>query len=162
MTMSMETASTVTRGAEDVVLLVERTFDAPREAVFRAWTEPERLARWFGPHGSTIPFCEMDVRPGGVLRFCHRFPGGEDVWARGVYEEVDAPGRLVFTASFSDEQGNVVERPGFAFQTRIAVTFVERDGGTHVTMRQTGLPADQGERQGWIEAFERLARHLAA
>lgn len=153
-------------------LVVTRSFDAPRALVFRSWTEPERFARWFGPHGSQVPFCKLDARPGGTLHFCHRFPGREregvvradyasgDIWVKGVYREVVEPERLVFTTFFSDAAGNRVERPGFSLETEVTVTFTEDRGRTTVTIQQSGLAAEQGELQGWTESLIRLRELL--
>ncbi len=145
----------------DGALVITRVFDAPREAVFEAWTRAEHFARWFGPHGTTLPVCEVDARPGGALRFLHRHANGEDVWVRGVYLEVVAPERLVIATAFTDPDGNDAERPGFGRESRITVTFAEEGGGTRLTMRQTGLVADQGEGEGWMETMDRLAEFLA-
>ena len=143
-------------------LVLRRGYDAPREMVFRAWTEAEHFARWWGPAGSTLPFCELDARPGGTLRFCHRFPDHPDVWVRGEYREVAAPERVSFTCWFSDPEGNRVERPGFPPEMTILVTLDEHGGGTLLTARHAGLAEDQGEVQGWTESLDRLAELLAA
>jgi len=147
--------------ASGVELVVERIFDAPRELAWKAWTEPEQWMRWFGPHGFTMPFCAVDLRPGGLLHFCHRWPSGEEIWVKGVYREVLEPGRLAFTLGFSDATGNRVERPGFALETLVTVTLSEQGGRTKVTVRHTGLTVDQGEGQGWSESLARLADLLA-
>lgn len=143
-------------------LVLTRVFDAPRELVYRAWTEPERFARWFGPTSSTIPFLEMDARPGGTLHFCHRFPDHEDVWVRGEFREVRAPEIVSFTCAFSDPAGARVDRPGFPPEMTITATFAEEGGRTRVTIRQSGLEKDQGEVQGWTEGLDRLAALLAS
>src|SRR5207249_11050128 len=78
--------SAATESAERELVLT-RVFDAPRRLVFKAWTEPERVVRWWGPQGFTMPSCTMDVRPGGAFRFCMRSPEGTDHWLRGVYRE---------------------------------------------------------------------------
>ncbi len=83
--------------------------DAPRDLVFKAWTEPERLMRWWAPKGWTTPFCKIDLRPGGVFHYCMRSPEGRDFWGKGVYREVVEPSLLVYTDSFSDEEGKLVE-----------------------------------------------------
>jgi len=141
-------------------LVMTRAFAAPRETVFRAWTEAEHFARWFGPRGATLPFCRLEARPGGVLHYQHAFPDYEDVWVRGAYGEVAAPERISFTCHFSDPSGARVDRPGFPSEMTISVTFAEEGGGTRVTIRQTGLDADQGEVQGWLESLDRLAEAL--
>lgn len=142
-------------------LVFTRVFNAPRERVWRAWTEPEHFSRWFGPHGTAIPFCTMDVRPGGVLRFQHVHASGEEVWVKGVYREVAAPERLVFDGGFSDAEGNDVARPGFVHTMRITITLAEHPDGTLLTARHSGLSVDQGESEGWTQSLERLAGLLA-
>ena len=89
-------------------LVVTRVFAAPRGLVFAAWTEPEHLKRWWGPKSFTMPYCEIDLRPGGVFLRCMRSPEGRDFWVTGVFREVVVPEKLVFTDSFADAQGNVV------------------------------------------------------
>lgn len=143
-------------------LVVTRLLDAPRELVFRAWTEPEHFARWWGPAGSSLPFCALDARPGGVLHFCHRFPDHPDVWVRGEYLEVAPPERVAFACWFSDAEGNRVERPGFPAGMTIRVTLRAQGGGTLLTARHAGLDEDRGEVQGWTESLDRLAALLAA
>ena len=145
---------------EDLVLT--RVFAAPRERVWRAWTQAEHFARWFGPHGTTLPFCTLDVRPGGVIHFQHCHANGDVVWVRCVYREVVEPERLVFDGGFSDADGNEQVRPGFARTMRITVTFSDEPGGTRVSIRHAGLRVDQGESQGWAESLERLDGLLAA
>lgn len=142
-------------------LVITRVFAAPRALVFRAWTQADHFARWFGPRGSTLPFCVIDARPGGTLHFCHRFHDHADVWVRGTYDAVAAPERLAFTCFFSDPAGARVPRPGFPDEMRIDVAFAEHPEGTEVTLRQTGLVRDQGEVQGWREALDRLHELLA-
>ena len=134
-------------------LVITRTFDAPRRLVFEAWTKPEHLARWWGPRGYDTPTCEADVRPGGALRLCMRSTDGVELWVRGVYREVVAPARLVFTACNEADP---------AAETVIEVTFAEHQGKTLVTMRQTFAKPEvsTGARQGWNSSFDRLAEYL--
>ncbi|HWV58437.1 MAG TPA: SRPBCC domain-containing protein [Longimicrobiales bacterium] len=155
-------AGTMPESSHGTVLVIVREFAAPRDLVFRAWTEPEHFVRWFGPHGSTVHDCTLEVRPGGRIHFRHTVPDLGDVWVAGEFLEVVAPERLVFTAHFSDPSGGVRTRPGFAGETRIAVLFEATAAGrTTVTIRQTGLTSDQGEGRGWQEGLERLGAHLA-
>lgn len=147
-------------GWEGAELVMTRVFQAPRELVFRAWTDEEHWARWFGPHGSTLPFCRLDARPGGTLHYQHHFADYPDVWIRGTYTDVAPPERVSFTCHFSDEAGGRVERPGFPGEMTITVQFAEHADGTEVAIRQTGLVTDQGELQGWTESLDRLASLL--
>jgi uncharacterized protein YndB with AHSA1/START domain len=145
---------------DDAELVMNRVYPAPRALVFRAWTEAEHFAQWFGPHGTTLPHCVLDARPGGSLHFLHRHANGDDVWIGGRFHEVAPPDRLSFGTWFSDATGAPVERPGFGLESTITVTFAEHADGTQVTIRQTGLIADQGEVEGWTETLDRLAAHL--
>lgn len=140
-------------------LVITRILPAPRPLVFRAWTEKEHFVRWFGPHSSTMPFCEMDARAGGTLHFCHAFSGSE-VWARGTYLEVEPPERIVLAFHFSDREGNRVERPGFPLESTITALFEETNEGTRLTIQHAGLKFDQGEGEGWKEGLDRLEELL--
>jgi uncharacterized protein YndB with AHSA1/START domain len=151
-------------------LAMTRVFDAPRGQVFRAWTEPERLKRWWGPRGHTMPVCEIDLRPGGVFFHFMRSPEGHEVFSRGVFREVVVPERIVVTDSFADTEGNVVPPthygmgPDWPVETLMTVTFEEDGGATRVTVRYAGVPpgADRdGSVRGWSESLDRLAEHLA-
>lgn len=150
-------------------LVVTRVLDAPRELVFEAWTQAERVKRWWGPKGFTTPFCEIDPRPGGVFSRCMRSPEGRDFWVTGVFREVVVPERLVFTDSFAD--GNVVPAadygsgPDVPVERLITVTFEEQHAGsTRVTVRHDGLgPGAERDlvRGGWASGLESLAEYLA-
>lgn len=160
-----EAASSESTGATTIdwnggELVMTRVYPAPRALVFRAWTEAEHFAQWFGPHGTTLPFCTVDARPGGSLHFLHRHANGDDVWVAGTFHEVAAPERLAFGTWFSDATGARVERPGFNLESTIAVTFHVHADGTRMTIRQTGLLADQGEVEGWTQTLDRLAERL--
>jgi uncharacterized protein YndB with AHSA1/START domain len=149
-------------GWDGADLVITRVFPAPRETVFRAWSEPEHFARWWGPHGSTLPFCQLDARPGGALHYQHHFPDYPDVWIGGTYREIAAPERIAFACWFSNAAGDRVERPGFPAEMTITVAFDEHPDGTLVTIRHAGLTEEQGEVQGWTESLDRLASLLAA
>jgi uncharacterized protein YndB with AHSA1/START domain len=154
----------------ELVLVITRVFDAPRDLVFKAWTDPEHFVRWWGPKGFTVPFCKIDLRPGGVMHFCMRSPEGQDIWNKGVFREVVEPERIVSTDSFSDEEGNLVQpahygmSPDWPSETLVTVTFAEHDGKTKLTLQQTVLESvaeRHGARQGWTETLDCLAEYLA-
>src|SRR2546425_8316963 len=111
-------------------LVITRVLDAPPRLVFKAWTEPERLVRWWGPQGFTTPSCKMDVRPGGAFRFCMRSPEGTDHWLQGVYREIVEPERLVLTWAWEDAEG----KPGP--ETVGTVRFAEHGAKTPLTLHQ--------------------------
>jgi uncharacterized protein YndB with AHSA1/START domain len=157
-------------GAGKRELVLTRTFAAPRALVFRAWTEPEHLQRWLGPRGWTMTDCTIDLRPGGVWHYCLRGARGEETWGRAVYREISPPARLVFTDSFADAAGNLVEptrygmSPSYPGEVLVTVTFDERDGQTLLTLRLTVEAMPDAEREGfqhgWGETLDRLAEAL--
>jgi uncharacterized protein YndB with AHSA1/START domain len=145
-------------GSTERELVITRIFDAPRRLVFKAWTEPERAARWWGPQGFVTLRCDMDVRPGGTFRASMRSPEGTVHCRRGVYSEVVEPERLVFTFSWEDAEG----KPGH--QTVVTVTFTDLDGKTELTLRQAvfaTVAARDDHRRGWTSCFVRFAEYLA-
>jgi uncharacterized protein YndB with AHSA1/START domain len=150
-------------------LVITRTFDAPRELVWKAWTEPDHFMRWWGPKDFTSPRCEIDLRVGGKYLWCMRWPDGRDNYTTGEYREIVPLERLVFTDSFADEHGNAVspENYGmpadFAAETLVTVTFEERDGKTIMTLTHAGLPAGEMSEMtsaGWNESFDKLEASL--
>ncbi|MCX6832633.1 MAG: SRPBCC domain-containing protein, partial [candidate division Zixibacteria bacterium] len=84
----MSAGNNPTVGTKDRNFAITRVFDAPRDLVFKAWTEPERVASWWGPNRFTMPVCKIDLRPGGVFHYCMRSPDGKDYWGKGVYREI--------------------------------------------------------------------------
>jgi len=167
-----ETSDAPTTSAQQE-LVIERIFDAPRELVWKAWTEPEHFMRWWGPKSFTTPHCEIDLRVGGKYLNCMRGPAGtdfdKDFWSTGVYEEIVPMQRIVATDSFADALGNVVPAshygmPGdLPLEFRVTVTFEDDDGRTKLTLTHEGLPAgeqSEGASAGWNQSFDKLAESL--
>jgi len=158
---------------EDFV--ISREFDAPRELVWRAFTDPEHMKHWWGPKGFTVHLSKMDLRPGGTYHYCMQSPDGHDMWGKFVYREVEAPKRLVFVNSFSDENGGLTRHPmspTWPLEMLSTFTLVEREGKTTLTIRWTPLNANETERttfdggragmqQGWGGTLDQLAAFLA-
>lgn len=139
-------------------LTIRRTFEAPRALVFKAWTEPQHLARWSCPRGFTFTENSGDLRVGGTFAARMRSPQGSDHRLRGVYREIVPPERLVFTHAWIDENGT----PGP--ETIVTVTLTERAGRTEMTFHQgifDSLASRDGHEQGWSSCFERLAELLS-
>jgi len=139
-------------------LVITRVFDAPRALVFKAWTEPERLVRWWGPRGFTMPSCKMEVRPGGAYRFQMRSPEGTDHWLQGVYREIVEPERLACTWAWLDADGKPVH------ETLLTVTFDEEGDKTKLTLHQAvfeSVTARDAHQSGWTSSLECLAEYLA-
>ncbi|HET7578973.1 MAG TPA: SRPBCC domain-containing protein, partial [Bacillales bacterium] len=109
--MSQEKVNNKTVEASQNELVVKRIFDAPRDLVFEAWSQPEHLAEWWGPKGYTMQIAKFDLRPGGIFHYNQRSPEGEEAWGKFDYREIVKPEKLVFTNSFSDEEGNTVRAP---------------------------------------------------
>jgi uncharacterized protein YndB with AHSA1/START domain len=154
-------------GKQEIV--ITRIFDAPRELVWKAWTEPEHFKRWWGPKNFTAPVCKVDPRVGGVYLYCMRSPEGQDYWNTGVYKEIIPMERLVYTDSFADEKGNVVPAThygmsaDFPLELLVTVTFEEQGGKTKMTLRHVGIPAGEMSdltAAGWNESFDKLSESL--
>ena len=96
-------------GNEIERMVVTRVFDAPRELVWKAWTDPKYAMQWWGPKGFTAPFCEIDLRVGGKFLYCMRAPDGQEFWNGGEYHEIVLHQKIVASMYFSDAQGNKVE-----------------------------------------------------
>jgi len=167
MTKNKLTKITAEPGEQEII--IEREFDAPRELVWKAWTDPELVKRWWGPKGFTVPFCKIDLRVGGQFLYCMRSPEGKDYWSTGVYREIVPLERIVSTDSFADERGNVVPAThygmsaDFPLEMLVTVTFEEHEGKTRLTLHHIGIPSgtdSDGARQGWTESFDKLAEVL--
>lgn len=155
--------------------VISRTFDSPRDLVWKAFTDPERMKRWWGPKGFTVRYSKMEFRPGGIYHYCLRSPAGEDMWGKFVYREIVKPERVVFVDSFSDEEGNVTTHPlspNWPRQMLSTVTLTKHEGGTTFTVEWIPMNASASEcetfesgresmRQGWTGTLDQLAGYLA-
>lgn len=141
-------------------LEITRVFDAPRELVFRSWTDPEMAKRWWGCPGCRASFTVMDARPGGAWRACLSCDDGRELWLRGVFREVASPDRLVFT--FAWEQDD--ERGLGTDETIVTVTFVSQGGKTLMRFRQAPFATTarrDSHQTGWASGFNRLEELFA-
>jgi uncharacterized protein YndB with AHSA1/START domain len=167
-----ETTNPSTTGER--TLVIERIFDAPRELVWKAWSDPAMAMRWWGPKGFTAPACEIDFRVGGKSLMAMQSPDfndGRPIWSTGIYREIVPFERIVVTDSFADENGNVVPASDYGMpgdipeEMLITVEFEDVGGKTKMTLRHEGLPAGEmqgGANTGWNESFDKLAAALAA
>ncbi len=151
-------------------LVISRVFDAPRELVWRAWTEPEHFKKWWGPKHFTCPVSTIDLRVGGSYLWCMRSPQGQDFYNTGVYREIVPMSRLVYTQSFADALGNAVAASHYGLpgdwppEVLVTVTF-EADGArTRVTWREAGIPAAMSDmaEAGCKQSLDKLAESLEA
>lgn len=157
--------STISKDA----IVIERTFDAPVEVIWRMWTQPEHFKNWYGPKGFTVPVAEMDVRVGGKHLFCmeRQTPQGSmKMWSTGEYTEVIPNKRLVYTDSMADENGNVVSPSAFGMSddypvtTEVTVLLETVGGRTKMVVTHAGVPANDGASGGWEQAFAKMADYI--
>ena len=144
-------------------ITITRIFDAPRQLVWKAWTDPKHLAQWWGPKNFSNPVCEVDARVGGKWHIVMRAPDGQEYPCGGVYHEVLEPERLVFTNIAIDAEGNPII-DGFT-----TVLFADEGGKTKITLHTRGTALVdyaaaylQGMEAGWSQSLDRLAERLAA
>ena len=153
----------MTNENSDRELVLTRLIDAPREKLYRAWTDPTLLKQWFAPAPWTTPHAELDVRPGGACKVVMRSPDGNDMPCPGVYLEVVPNERLVFTDAYTGAW-QPSQKP---FMTVIA-TFEDEDGKTRYTARvRHWTVADReahekmGFHQGWGQCADQLTALVA-
>ena len=136
----------------DVTLEIRRTFAAPRQRVFDAWTRAEELQKWFAPGPLTAAVAESDLRVGGRYRITMRAPDGAEHTVSGVYQVVEPPARLVYSWRWEGKPS--------AGESTVTVEFYERGRSTEVVLRHDGLPNQKEiaeHRQGWNGCLEKLA-----
>jgi len=159
--MSESTGSKSAANGVRMEVKFTRVFDAPRQLVFKAWTDPKHVAQWWGPTGFTNPRCELDVRPGGAIRIDMRGPDGTVYPMSGVYQEIVEPERLVFTSIALDDAGNPL------FENLNTVTFTEHAGKTTITLQTCVIKSTdkalqylKGMEIGWSMSLDRLEAHI--
>jgi uncharacterized protein YndB with AHSA1/START domain len=145
----------------DRVLKITRVFDAPRELLWKAWTDPAEMVKWHGPRGFTSKIEYADFRPGGKYRIYMRGPENDDHWMQGTHREIAPMDRLVMTGGWTDAKGDPLSS-----ETILTVMF--EDAGkdkTRLTLHQAvfeSVTARDGHNSGWNSTLDRLAEYLAA
>jgi len=158
----MTAAARVAKPIDEIEVVLTRVFDAPRALVFRAWTEPHHLARWWGPRDFTNPVCEIDVRVGGRIFIEMHAPDGTVYPMTGAFREIVAPERLVFAAVADDRDGRAL------LEGLITVTFEEEGKKTRLTVREKAValqpaagPMLARMETGWAQSLFRLQTVVA-
>lgn len=145
--------------ASKLELTIMRAFNAPRALVWRAFTEPEHLMQWWGPTHHPATHLSMDIRPGGVWRNCLRsVETGKELWQHGVFHEVVAPERLVFSFVWEEEGERGIEN-------FVTITFADQGPKTLLTLHQAPFQSGDecdGHGEGWGSSFDRLSLFLEA
>lgn len=139
---------------------ISRVFKAPRQKVWDAWTNPEKLARWFGPKGITTTIVSADIRPGGMTHAYMDGPDGSRLWAKFVYRELTPPSRLVYEHSFSDPQANIAGSPfGGDWPKKLLTTVIFEDEGedTRIRLSWTPFEATTAEEAAFSAAKDSMA-----
>lgn len=174
---TLERAAEYTAGLVTAPFVIAREFAAPRDLVWRVWTEREHFMQWFGPKGfKPMNLARMDLRPGGMLHYSMETPDGKVMWGRAVYREVVPSAKLVWINSFSDAAGGITPHPftkdPWPLQMLTTATFAEQGGKTLVTITWVPFDSTEDERRtfdagrgsmtmGWTGTFDRLTEHLA-
>ncbi|WP_374634940.1 SRPBCC domain-containing protein [Ferrovibrio sp.] len=164
-------------GGGESAFVITRVVDAPRELVWRMYTQADHLKNWFGPKGFPMTHCSMDLRVGGMFHYCLQMPGGgSEMWGRWIFRAIEPPRRLVTVTSFSDAEGGVTRHPlapGWPLHMLGETLFDdEADGKTRITVTTTALDASEAEiatfkggfasmTQGWSGTFQQFSDYLA-
>ena len=152
-------------------MVVTRVFDAPRELVWKAWTDPEYVMQWWGPKGFTAPVCQMDFRVGGKLLCCMKAPDGQEFWNAGEYHEIVLHEKIVSSMYFADSKGNRVEPEHYGIEHEAIadahdVTLFEDIGNGRTKLTFIGNEAMQdaaesGQLEGWKQILDKAAATIA-
>jgi uncharacterized protein YndB with AHSA1/START domain len=156
---------------------ISRTFNAPRNLVWKAWTEAERLAQWWGPKGCEIRVIKLDFRPGGIFHYAMAFQPGQEMYGRFMYRDIAAPECMEYISSFSDPEGGITRAPfggiaaDFPLEVLNIMTLTEQGGKTTMTLRGGPVYPSEAERkcyagmaesmqQGFAGTFDKLDDYL--
>lgn len=167
----MSNNSVQSRVENDRVLVLERIFDAPRELVFKMFSEAEHLKHWWGPNGWEVPVCRIDFKPGGIWHYCMKCMDpnqgdfyGMESWGKAIYKEINEPEAIFYTDYFSDAEGNINEELP---STEVKVEFIDLEGKTklvnyaeYVSAEALKTVMDMGMLQGITETWDRLEKRL--
>jgi uncharacterized protein YndB with AHSA1/START domain len=148
-------------------MVVTGVFDAPRELVWKAWTDPKYVMQWWGPKGFTSPVCQMDFRVGGKSLLCMKTPDGQEFWNAVEYHEIVLHEKIVSSMYFSDSKGNKIEPEELGIEQKAIdgaydVTLFEDLGNgqmrlTHIGNEPMESAKDSGQFEGWVETLDKIA-----
>lgn len=152
-------------------MTITRVFDAPRELVWKAWTDPKYVMQWWGPKGFTAPVCKMDFRVGGKFLCCMKSPDGQEFWNAGEYHEIIPYEKIVSTMYFADAKGNKIEPEHLdieheAIEGAYDVTLFEELGNGQTKLTFIGnepmeSAKESGQVEGWNQILDKIAAVLA-
>lgn len=171
----METKNETINPTDTREFVITRELKAPRDLVFKAWSEADRLAKWWGPKGFNLEVAKFDFQPEGIFHYSMQAGDGPKMWGKFVYREIAAPEKIVFINSFSDENATITRAPfadTWPEEMMNILTLKEQDGKTLLTLRGAPINATEEEtntyhahhesmRQGFGGTFEQLEAYLA-
>jgi uncharacterized protein YndB with AHSA1/START domain len=151
-------------------VVIERVFDGPCEKVWKAWTDPEQIKKWWGPKDFTAPIIKVDFRVGGTYLYCMRGQGGpdgpvQDFWTTGTYKEIVPLEKIVATDSFADAEGNIVSATHYGMpadlplEFQMIITFEDLGDKTKMVLTHIGMPEDgiaDDMETGWNQSFDKM------
>lgn len=147
-------------------LIITRIFDAPREMVWKAWTEPETFMKWWGQKDYTSTVCNLDLRVNGSYHSNMVSSDGKVFWSKGTYLELIPNEHILCTDSFSDEEGNIISASEYGMTgewpdvLKVSIDFEDAESGkTKMTLNHIGMPEGQMKEMcgaGWQESFDKL------
>jgi uncharacterized protein YndB with AHSA1/START domain len=159
-------------GKNNNELVITRIFDAPREIVWKYWTDPDYFKKWWGPKVFTCPVSEIDFRVAGKYLHAIRSREGQEFWSTGTYKEIVPMEKIVATDCFADKDGNVVPSTyygmeGFPLELEVTFTFEDLGGKTKMTLTHVGIEnidekISKEMEQGWNESFDKITPNLTA
>jgi uncharacterized protein YndB with AHSA1/START domain len=174
--MTPAKSASATKPETGTEFVISRVLDAPRDLVWKVFTDPEHMKQWWGPKGFTVFHSKMDLRAGGTYHYGMTSPTGQQMWGKFVFREIVAPERMVFISSFSDAAGGTTRHPmapSWPLEMFSTFTFEELPGGkTRFTVRWSPHNATADEqktfeagrdsmRMGWSGTLEQLETYLA-
>ena len=149
-------------------ITINRTFDLPLETIWKAWTDPESMKKWWGPKEYTCPDCTIDFKVGGKFLASMQSKDGKKIWSTGTYKEIVPMKKIVNSDSFADEKGNIVPATYYkmsedwALELQVTTAFEEVDGKTNLSLQHAGLPAEISDEciNGWQSSFNKLEENF--
>jgi uncharacterized protein YndB with AHSA1/START domain len=154
--------------APNKTIATERAFSLPLNTVWKAWSDAETMKKWWGPKEYTCPYCTIDFKLGGKYFNAMQGPDGKKIWGTGTYKEIIRHKKLVYTDSFADEKGNIVDAsyynmPGNWPKEMLVTVELEEDGDkTVMKLHHAGLPPEMADDcvKGWNSSFDKLEMEL--
>ena len=152
-------------------MVITRVFDAPRELLWKAWTDPKYVMQWWGPKGFTAPTCKIDFRVGGKFLCCMRAPDGQEGWNGGEYREIVPHEKIAFTMYFADSEGNRIDPAQLGIEHEAiddspdVILFEDIGNGqtklTFIGNETLQNATETGQLEGWKETLDKLAAVVA-